>query len=170
MRRDHVYYAIIGAGLLTIVGLVIWQVRPEPEEPLDPPEVLVQKLNSNASKEEKVKAARDFIRHGEAARREVRVAVNQHQQYDREVVAPLLQATAKNRDYRSMPTLLKLLEHKDPLVRGRAGAAVQKILGADFGFDARATPEERARVIKMIKEDYQNGMGRLLEFYHDQPE
>ena len=167
MNREHIYYTIIGAGLLLVVAIVVWQVWPESTEPLDPPAVLSQKLET-APPAQKVKAAQDFVRHGAAARTEVRAALEQHQRYEPEVVAPLLQATMKNRDYRSMPTLIELLEHEDPLVRGRAGAAVQKILGADFGYRANAPDEERRRIIEVIKSDYQQSVGRFSTVYGNQ--
>lgn len=168
MKRDHIYYTVIGAGLLIIIAAVLWTTWPDAEEPLAPPVALAQQISSNAPKEEKVKAAQDFIRHGEAARVEIRTALDSYEQQPPEVVAPLLQATMKTRDYRSMPTLLKLLEHEDPVVRGRAGAAVQKILGADFGFRANASESERKKVIATIKQDYANSAARINEFYKDQ--
>ena len=170
MKREHLYYSIIGVGLMVIVGIIIWSVLPEPTEPLATPEVLTQQLNSDAPTDQKVKAAQDFIRHGEAARTEVRAALVNHQSHEPEVVAPLVQATMKNRDHRSMPTLLDLLEHEDPQVRGRAGAAIQKILGADFGYRANASEAERAKIIALIKQDYQNSTARINEFYKDQRE
>lgn len=169
MNREKIYYSAIGGGLLCFVLIIVWQVWPDPIEPLDPPGVLAQRLET-APPDQKVKAANDFVRHGEAARSEVRSALSQHQRHEPEVVAPLLQATMKNRDYRSMPTLLDLLEHEDPIVRGRAGAAIQKILGADLGFRANAPDEERTRVIKLIRQDYENGMSRMHEFYSGQRE
>ena len=74
----------------------------------------------------------------------------------------------KNRDYRSMPSLLDLLEHEDSLVRGRAGAAVQKILGADFGFRANLPEDQRAKVIAVIRHDYELAKGRFSTVYGDQ--
>ena len=170
MKREHVYYAIIGAGLLTILGIALWQLQPPQADPLDPPDVLVERLNSDASVDEKVEAARGFVRHGEAARREVRAALQQHEVYEPPVVAPLLDATMKNRDYRSMPVVLELLEHPDPQVRGRAGAAARRIMGADFGYRANAPVQEREEIIAVMREDYKNGLNGLYEFYRDQPE
>mgnify|MGYP006908243084 CR=1 FL=1 len=98
MSREQIYYTVIGCGVCIIVAAVVWQVWPEKEEPLDPPPVVAQKLESSASTEQQVKAAHDFIRHGPAARSEVRAAITQHERYEPEVVAPLVQATMKNRD------------------------------------------------------------------------
>lgn len=168
MRREPIYYAVIGVGVLAIVGVVVWNTWPEQREPLPPPQVLAEQLDNATTKEERVEAARAFIRHGDAARVEVRAALEQHKQYEAEVVAPLLQATMKNRDYRSLPTLIDLLEDEDPNVRGRAGAAIQKILGADFGFRANLPKEEREKIIEFIKQDYEQARPRLPVVYESQ--
>jgi hypothetical protein len=168
MKREPVYYTVISVGMAVILALLIWQFWPQPAVTLDPPQVVAQRLASGKTTDEKVRAARDFIRHGPAARLQVRAALDEHAALAPEVVAPLLQATMKNRDYRSLPTVIQLLEHPDPLVRGRAGAAVRKILGADFGFRANATEDERARIISLIKQDYENAQPRIQEFYRDQ--
>jgi len=168
MKREHIYYAVIGVGLLIIVGTVVWQFRPEPTEPLPPPEVVAEQLDTADSTEQRVQAARTFVRHGEAARQQVRTALEQHQRYEPEVVEPLVAATMKNRDYRSMPTLLELLEHEDPEVRGRAGAAIQKILGADFGYRANLPESERAKIVEFIRDDYEQALPQLQKHYGNQ--
>ncbi len=55
------------------------------------------------------------------------------------------------RDVESMPALLDAMEDADALVRGRAGAAVQKILGADFFFRADDPPDKRADTLARIR-------------------
>ena len=170
MSREQIYYTTIGCGVLIIVGVVVWQVWPEPVEPLPPPGVLAQTLDSSASKEEKVKAANGFVRHGPVARLEVRSALSQHKVYEPEVVEPLVQATMKNRDYRSVPALIELLDHPDPLVRGRAGAAITKIIGADMGYRANMPEAERKKMIKAIEFTYREALPQLQRHYSGQTE
>jgi len=50
-----------------------------------------------------------------------------------------------------MPLLLAAMEDPDPLIRGRAGVAVQKIMKADYYFRAEDPPRRRAQVLAEIK-------------------
>lgn len=168
MKREPILIAVIAGGLLLMIAIAVYNYWPSRAEPLPPPAVVAQQLTASESIDVQVKAAHDFIRHGPAARVEVRTALQQHARFSPDVVAPLLQATAKNRDYRSMPVLIELLNDPDPLVRGQAGVAVQKILGADFGFRAELPESERQRIIKLIQQDYQVSTPRLLEVYQGQ--
>ena len=170
MDKQYVYYGVIAGGVLVMVAVAVFSLLGESEEPLDPPAVVERRLTTGETKDTKIKAARDLVRHGTRARMEIRRAVQQHEQYEPEVLAPLLQATMKTRDYRSMPELLELLEHEDPIVRGRAGAAVKKILGADLGFRAYDPPDKRAETIAKIRADYEVALPRMREFYgHQEP-
>ena len=170
MNREPIYYTTIGGGLLVIVAIAIWQFWPEHVEPLPPPAEVAQTLDNSSQTEQQVAAANQFVRHGPAARQEVRTALNQHQRYDPEVVEPLVQASMKNRDYRSMPTLMELLNHEDVMVRGRAGAAVTKILGVDVGYRAEMPEPERKKMIEAIRMTYENSLPQLREHYAGQSE
>lgn len=59
------------------------------------------------------------------------------------------------RDEESMPALLRAMEDPDPVLRGRAAAAVRKIMGADYYFRAGDPPERRKEVIATIKRDWE---------------
>lgn len=169
MKSEFVQYGIIGTAILLLAGVAAVYAWPDKKvEPLDPPEIVAERLEQSDSTDVKVRAAHDFIRHGERARVQVRQALASHANYEPEVVAPLLQATMKNRDLASAPTVIALLEHPDPKVRGRAGAAVRKILGADFGFRANDPPEKRRKIVKIIKDDFEFGQAHLQEIYRDQ--
>jgi len=50
-----------------------------------------------------------------------------------------------------MPALVEAMEHPDPLVRGRAGAAVRKMLGRDYGFRADDPQAKRDVAISAIR-------------------
>lgn len=58
------------------------------------------------------------------------------------------------RDEESMPVLLRAMEDPDPVLRGRAAAAVRKIMRADYYFRANDPPERRKEVIATIKRDW----------------
>ena len=55
------------------------------------------------------------------------------------------------RDEQSMPLLLEAMEDPDPLVRGRSGVAVQKIMKADYYFRANDPPERRRQALAKIR-------------------
>lgn len=63
-----------------------------------------------------------------------------------------------------MPALVEALEHPDPLVRGRAGAAIRKMLGRDYLFRANDPLEKRREAIANIRRDWR-GFKRAHELY-----
>ena len=71
-----------------------------------------------------------------------------------EVRAAAVQGLGEVADFESVPELLRLCNDPSPLVRGRAGAALCEILGADFPFKAEATPAERAETIDAMRRMY----------------
>ncbi len=165
MKRESIYYTVIGAGILVILAVVMWQFWPAANKPLDPPEVVAQRLDSSPTKEGKVQAAQDLVRHGPAAREQIRAAISHYEDYEPEVVAPLAQAAMKSEDYQSLPVLLRMMEDEDANVRGRAGAAVQRIMGADYGFRANMPADERARIIAQIQSEIVLFRDRFPEVY-----
>lgn len=66
------------------------------------------------------------------------------------------QAIAAVGDWESMPTLLKLLEDDDRVVRARAAAATTELLGVDYHFDTDAPAEDRERVRRSIVRVYED--------------
>ena len=56
----------------------------------------------------------------------------------------------------SLPQLVEMMEDESLLVRGRAGVAVQQILGVGIHFKANAPAQERAKVVGELR--------RLVEF------
>ena len=69
------------------------------------------------------------------------------------------------RDEDSMPALLRAMEDPDPLIRGRAAAAVRKIMKANYYFRAGDSPERRKEVIDRIKKDWEG----YLRYKNRQP-
>lgn len=159
MAREHVYYAIIGLSLL-IAGWMFW---PRGKEEAPPVEQLAQQLADTASTapdqtDSKIAAVERLSRGGA----EARPVLTQTLQQD---ASPRVRAEAAAAlgvvgQIESMPELLTAMEDPDPLVRARAGAAVRRIMGANFYFRAEADPAERRRVIEVIRKEYERYLAR----------
>jgi hypothetical protein len=67
------------------------------------------------------------------------------------VRATAIQGLAKQWDYDSMDPIIDALNDDDPLVRGRAGRAVERMLGMQFGLRHDAPVEERKAKIKLVR-------------------
>ena len=161
--RKTVYYLILGAGVLT--GIVVLAVGFWPEDRLDPPEVLEDRILNSPSVEEQAAAARDMVRHGRRARAEVGRVLAKYEGNNPDVMVPLLQAAMKARTWRSLPRLFQLMEDPDPRIRGKAGAAARKIMGADYYFRADDPPKERAEALARMKAIYEHMKPDLNGFY-----
>jgi HEAT repeat protein len=74
---------------------------------------------------------------------------------DPEVRAAAVQGLGDLQDFQSVPELLALCNDSSALVRGRAGAALSNILGADFGFEADAPAERRTATIEAMRKMYE---------------
>jgi hypothetical protein len=159
---------MIGAGLVAAILLSVWLLRGDRREPLDPPEVLQERILSSGSGAEQAQAARDMVRHSEPARGAVHRALADYRGNDAGVLVPLAQSAMKTRDWRSIPRLFELMEHPDPKVRGKAGAAASVIMGADYGFHADAPPAERAEVLARMRYIHENLLPHLKRCYGDQ--
>jgi hypothetical protein len=110
-------------------------------------------------------AARALLQHGKAARGVAGRTLEQYRGNDPEVLIPLIQATAKAGDWESVPRLVELMEHPDVRVRGKAGAAVRIIMGADYGFRAEDPPHKRREAIKLINQIYPTMKNKLQQHY-----
>lgn len=164
--RQTIYYLILAAGALTAV--VILSIRFWSIDRLDPPEVLEERILSSPQAEEKAAAAHDLVRHGKRARAEVGRLLSNYRDDDPQVMVPLLQAAMKARTWQSLPRLFDLMEHPDARIRGKAGAAASKIMGADYGFHADDPPKDRARVLAKMKAIYEQMKPDLQRFYQGQ--
>jgi len=81
-----------------------------------------------------------------------------------EVRASAARSLGRMQCWQAMPELVDALEDPDVLVRGRAGAAVCRILGVDFGFRAEASLKNRRRAVREIRSSWQ-GFQRAHEDY-----
>jgi hypothetical protein len=163
MLPTKVQYSIIAAGVLTVTvvsAIYLW-----PERRPDSPEVLFQRILSSKSVEEQAQAAEDMIYHGEAARGYAGEALTRYEGDAPEVILPLLQATMKARDWRHLPRVFDLMEHDNSKIRGRAGVAARKILGADYFFRANDPPEKRAALLEQMRKDFEEAKPFYEDYY-----
>ena len=161
--RTAVYCVILGVGV--VAGIVVLAGRFWPEDQPDPPGVLEDRILNSASSEEQATAARDMVRHGDAARAEIGRVLVEYEGNDTQVMIPLLQATMKAHAWQSVPRLFELMEHPDPRIRGKAGAAASEIMGADYYFRANHSPEKRAQVLARMRGIYQQMKPELERVY-----
>ncbi len=73
-----------------------------------------------------------------------------------EVRAAAAYALAQQFDYDSMDTLLDSMGDESVVVRGRAALAVTKLLGRDRRFRANGSEEDRARIIRHCRADWED--------------
>ncbi len=66
--------------------------------------------------------------------------------------AAAAQRLGQLQDFESADQLLEMLDDPSPLVRGRAGVALTKILGIHFGFRANAPAKERAKIVRTMRQ------------------
>lgn len=99
-------------------------------------------------------AAAQLIRHGEAAREELRRVLAESDNDD--VKSACIQALAAIHDYDSMNNILDALEDPSPLVRARAGQTVDQLLGATYGFSYDAPQDVRQRQIEFLRKEWQS--------------
>ena len=76
------------------------------------------------------------------------------QQEQPKVRAAAARALGRLHFWAGMPALVEALEDPDPLVRGRAGAAVRKMLGRDYLFRANDPPARRRQAVDNIRRDW----------------
>ncbi len=162
--RQVVYGLIIAGGVIAaLVGAVRWLWPNEPR--LDPPQVLEEQVLDASTTEQKVQAARQLVRHGPQASPQIGRLLQEYRDDEPEVMVPLLEAAGKARRWQDLPRLFELMEHSDPRIRGKAGAAARTIMGADYGFRATDPPQKRAEDLARMKAIYREMLPDLQQFY-----
>ena len=74
------------------------------------------------------------------------------------VQAACIQGLSSQWDYESMPVFLDGLDHESDLIRGRAAAAVERMMSVDlggFGYHYTDPPAKQAPAIKRIRQDWE---------------
>lgn len=170
MKREHFYYVIIASGALApaIYMACVWASNSARK--LDPPEVLKEKVLHANSTEERLAAAKAMMRHGTAARKEIRETLAASRQSEPEVRACLLQAAMAIKDWRSLPEIFEAMGDPDATVRGRAAAAAVAISGIDDKFLANDPLEKREKIREKMRRECESLKSRYAKFYSDQEE
>jgi hypothetical protein len=164
--------AVLVALGVAVAAMVAWWCWPSGAQRVDPPQVLQERVLQGSSPEVQSQAAQDMVKYkpSEEARTSVHQALAEYRGNEPEVLVPLVQSVLKQRDHKSLPRLLDLMEHPDPRVRGKAGAALSEIMGADYGFRAGDPPEKRRKVLKYVREIYPAMLPKIERFYSEQQE
>jgi len=162
--------ALLVALGVAVAAMLAWWCWPSSAQREDPPQVLQERVLQGNSPEVQSQAAQDMVKYkaSEEARPFVHQALAEYRGNDPEVLVPLVQGVLKQRDYKSLPRLFDLMEHPDPRVRGKAGAAVSEIMGADYGFHAADPPEKRREVLKHIRAIYPKMLPAVERSYSEQ--
>jgi hypothetical protein len=135
---------LLGAAALT------WVYRPKARHTATADELARQAL-SGENEIIQVQATVQLGSHGFTP--QLREVMAQSREPD--VRATAVQALGDLQDFSSVPHLLQLCDDQSPLVRGRAGAALCSILGADFPFHSEMSAAERRPVIEAMRNMYQ---------------
>ena len=147
----------ITAACLGVVCLIYYGYQCLPDSKPEPPEELArQALDTKSEQKVQERAAAQLAKAPRPAE------CKQLNRVLRQSKAPAVRAACIRglgvaRDYESMDTLLDALEDESPLVRGRAGVAITRLLGRDYHFRAQDPPAKRAEAIKNIR-NYWNEM------------
>jgi hypothetical protein len=169
MKREHVYYAVIALGVL-VVFCYFTGFFFSSSTRLESPQMLAEKVLHGSSTAEQVAAAQGLIRHGSAARKEIRETLAASRGSDPQVRVYLLQAVLSIKDWRSMPEIFEAMGDPDPQVRGGAAAAAVAITGLNDGFLANDPPEKRELIRKKMRREYEAVKSRYRTYYADQEE
>jgi HEAT repeat protein len=143
---------VVAALLVAVVAGSYWYVYGRSKALARPPEVLATESLGNGPLVVRERAAIELADYGERALPQLR-------QVFRESTVPEVRAAAilgisQAKDWQSVPELLNAMEDESLLVRGRAGAAVRDLIGADYHFRAEDPPEKRAAILSEIRRVY----------------
>lgn len=87
-----------------------------------------------------------------------------------EVRAAAAQGLGHQRDVDSLPHLIDAMEDESPLVRGRAGVAVKRIVGLEVPFRAEGRLEERQKAVAFFRKfwkEAQSPDSKFIEYMKD---
>jgi hypothetical protein len=126
----------------------------QPPKPGRSPEELVRVALESTDPVQQEKAAVELAELGRPALKHLQRLLAESQ--SNQVRAAVIQGVAFQRDYDSMPILLDAMADPSLVVRGRAGAAVQRLLGLEFSFDADGPPDEREKIITAVRRQWES--------------
>ena len=145
---------LIIAGLLfaLLVLFYAWRFLSSGERHRSPEELVREALESTDPAEQE-KAVLELTELGTPALKHLQ-RVLAESQTDR-VRAAAIQGLAFQQDYDSMPALLDAMADPSLVIRVRAGAAVQKLLGVKIDFHANAPPKEREKAVAILRKEWE---------------
>ena len=149
------------AGALALIAVIVYVWMFLPRDSTRSPRELGELALKAPSPEERERAAVELSEHGSAARDELRQALRQGDSVG--VRAAAIQGLGVAYDYESVDDLFRALEDESPLIRGRAGVALQKMIGADVGYKANDPPAERAKKVAYLRHLWERMRGSVLE-------
>ena len=144
LKDQRVQFAIIGVAVLFGVVMVIRSIFFSGDA--DPQAAV--RARAAAAPEENRTAKLAVYDKSQAA--EMREMLNPSQPEKQRAAAA--QRLGQIQDRESIDQLLDMLDDPSPIVRGRAAAAVTKILGAHFGFHANGPAKERKRIAGYMRQ------------------
>jgi hypothetical protein len=156
-RNRKVQYAVLAGSLVVLSAIAAWRLLPGGRGP-SPKELAHQALEAptpaaqEAAALQLARLANDDHQADEGLRQEAKQYLHRvlAKSQSPPVQAACLQGLAAQWDYDIMPALLKALEHDSALVRGRAAAAIQRLLSVDLGYRYDDPPEKRRQAVRRI--------------------
>ena len=160
LRKPLFRCAILAAAA---VLLAVWFFSGD--TPSTPQQLVEQALNWPTAVERKT-AAIELSQRDDVPVESVRSVFRQSE--SAEVRAAAVQGLGRVRDVDTLPELIDAMEDESPLVRGRAGAAVRRIVGLNYEFRALDPPEERAKAVAFYRKFWKEARGsKFVEFMKD---
>lgn len=149
MQKNAIWLSVWFVLLLVLVGTVVWRFVPRGQTS---PAALAERALTASSPDEQSTAAAELVARGEPARPHLRRLMAESQNENVRAIA--MDGLGVLRDYKSMDALMDAMDDPSLLVRTRAGASVGRIIGLDRRFNAGGSPEERKKVIALIRDDW----------------
>lgn len=120
---------------------------------LSSPDALVDVALSDSDLGARERAALDLIQVGPAAVPHLRRILAESN--EPKVQAAAIDGLSTLKDWEGVPALLDAMEHSNSaLVRGRASAAVTRMLGADFQYRANGDRRQQAAALAVMRAEY----------------
>jgi HEAT repeat protein len=149
----------VAAAALLLVWLFSGETTSTPEE-------LVDRSFNAPTVNERQTATIELSRRDDVPIKSVRDVFRQSK--SPEVRAAAVQGLGRRRDVNSLSALIDAMEDESPLVRGRAGAAVRRIVGLNYEFHALDPPEKRQKAVAFYRKFWKEAQGtRFVEFTKD---
>jgi hypothetical protein len=157
-HKQLIILAFLSVGVVVVVSRRNYEHEPPPppltkeEKQVMTRQLTVKALSGTAV--ETQRATSKLAAMGEAGKPHLRKVLTQSGDPSSKAIA--IAGLASLWDYPSMDGMVRALEDSSPLVRARAGAAVQKMLGANHHYRPNDPEDQRAHAIDLIKADWEH--------------